>query len=60
MNGWQFMASSPILTFFLAAIAATVIVRPIRLFFRHLNIRKQGWPPAHCDADGDQVEQDDE
>jgi len=22
-------------------------------FFRHLNIRKHGYPPPHCDADGD-------
>lgn len=22
-------------------------------FLRHLNIRKHGYPPAHCDADGD-------
>lgn len=22
-------------------------------FWRHWNIRKHGYPPAHCDADGD-------
>ena len=22
-------------------------------FLRSVNIRKHGWPPAHCDADGD-------
>lgn len=22
-------------------------------FWRHLNIRKHGYPPPHCDADGD-------
>lgn len=22
-------------------------------FFRHWNIRKHGYPPSHCDADGD-------
>lgn len=22
-------------------------------FVRHLNIRKHGWPPEYCDADGD-------
>lgn len=22
-------------------------------FWRHLNIRKHGYPPRHCDADGD-------
>lgn len=24
-------------------------------FMRMLSIRKHGWPPAHCDADGDPV-----
>ncbi len=23
---------------------------------RHRNIKAHGWPPAHCDADGDLVE----
>jgi hypothetical protein len=22
-------------------------------FWRHFNIRKHGYPPSHCDADGD-------
>lgn len=22
-------------------------------FWRHMNIRKHGYPPEHCDADGD-------
>lgn len=26
---------------------------PVRLLIRHLNIRKQGWPPEHLDGDGD-------
>ncbi len=25
--------------------------------WRHLNIRKHGWPPVHCDADGDLKEE---
>lgn len=25
---------------------------------RHLNIRRHGWPPAHCDADGDFKEEE--
>jgi len=29
-------------------------------FWRHFNIRKHGYPPIHCDADGDGVEKDDE
>ncbi len=24
-------------------------------FWRHQNIRKHGYPPAHCDADGDRL-----
>ena len=27
---------------------------------RHLNIRKHGWPPEHCDADGDFEDTDEE
>lgn len=27
---------------------------------RHANIRKHGYPPAHCDADGDFLEVDKE
>ena len=26
--------------------------------FRHWNIRKHGYPPEHCDADGDFKEED--
>ncbi len=33
-------------------IYAVLFRLPNRLL-RHLNIRKAGWPPAHCDADGD-------
>lgn len=25
-------------------------------FWRHWNIRKHGYPPTHCDADGDQLQ----
>ena len=25
-------------------------------FWKHWNIRKHGYPPEHCDADGDQLE----
>lgn len=31
----------------------TFLFRSWNRFLRHLNIRKCGWPPAHCDADGD-------
>lgn len=29
------------------------VITIFKLFFRHLNIRKHGWPPNHLDADGD-------
>lgn len=28
-------------------------------FLRHLNIRKHGYPPPHCDSDGDHVKTED-
>lgn len=28
-------------------------------FWRHWNIRKHGWPPVHCDGDGDPNETSD-
>lgn len=53
MSAWEFMSESPLLTFFLACIAAGLVKFLIKLPFRAMNIRKHGWPPAHCDADGD-------
>lgn len=29
-------------------------------FWRHFNIRKHGYPPEHCDADGDFKVEDEE
>jgi len=57
MSIYEFMSDSPFLTFFLA-VGAGMIIRVILAFcinrpLRHMNIRKHGWPPAHCDADGD-------
>ena len=57
MDIFTFMSESPVLTFFLAVGAGEVIVRIIvnlpNRVLRHWNIRKHGYPPAHCDADGD-------
>lgn len=61
MDIYQFMLQSPYLFSFLiivlAVISGEVIVRifvnlPNRIM-RHWNIRKHGYPPEHCDADGD-------
>lgn len=53
MNIYQFMVKSPVLTFFLAWILTGLIFRIYNRTMRYLSIRKHGWPPAHCDADGD-------
>lgn len=57
MNILQFMSENPILTFILVVIVSESIIRiaivlPNRIL-RHMNIRKHGYPPVHCDADGD-------
>lgn len=57
---YQFMEDSPILTVFLALLLLAAVFLLLKTvfqcwnrFMRHLNIRKAGWPPSHCDADGD-------
>ena len=57
MNIYEFISASPWIAFFLALIAGGVVVRvaivlPNRIL-RHWNIRKHGYPPQHCDGDGD-------
>ncbi len=57
MNIYEFMSDSPILTFFIIVGISIIINSFLRYCInrplRHANIRKHGWPPAHCDADGD-------
>jgi hypothetical protein len=53
MNVFEFMAGSPILTFFLFIIISDMIVKIICRFFRFFNLLKNGSPPEHLDADGD-------
>lgn len=49
----EFASQYPLMTAFLAWMAAYAFVMPFRLYFRSLNIRAHGWPPDHLDADGD-------
>lgn len=58
MNIYDFMSNSPFLTFFLALFVAEVAIRLPNRVLRHWNIRKYGYPPAHCDADGDFKKED--
>lgn len=53
MNLFQFMSGSPVLAFLLVALVMTCAVTCWRLTVRAINIKHHGWPPAHCDADGD-------
>ena len=63
-----FLTESPWLSFFLLWICIAAVTGVFyNLFFklpnrvlRHLNIKKHGWPPAHCDADGDFMAQEEE
>jgi hypothetical protein len=53
MTALQFMSESPFLTFFLAFMVANMLLKMWQILMRSLNIRLHGWPPPHCDADGD-------
>ena len=56
---YDFISGSPYIAFFIAYIIAGVIKFAFSMVInrplRHASIRKHGWPPAHCDADGDFV-----
>ena len=51
------MMEHPWISLFMLIAVCNMIVgiafRPWNRLMRHLNIRKAGWPPPHCDADGE-------
>jgi hypothetical protein len=49
MNLWEVIDRHPGLTCFALLVLTHFVWLPFRAFFRHLNIRRAGWP-AHCDA----------
>src|SRR5574340_1273215 len=53
MNVWQFMSDSPWLSFFLACLVIDTAFRCWNRLLRVMTMRKLGYPPPHCDADGD-------
>lgn len=55
---WRFIGYW-ILLGMIMAIPARVIIIAINRPLRHWNIRKHGYPPSHCDADGDFKKDDD-
>lgn len=49
---WKFCGYWIMVTFILG-IPAKLIMFIINRPFRHYTLRKNGYPPSHCDADGD-------
>ena len=56
MNIYEFMDYHPFLTFLIACgiyyILVAVFYKLPRAIMKHRNIAKYGYPPAHCDAEG--------
>lgn len=59
MSILEFMSDSPMLTFFISFMSIHAVWLIVNRFFRMLNIMKNGYPPEHCDADGDFRSEDD-
>lgn len=62
MNFFEFADRNPWVATALCVLIGmlvSLVIRSIHLlgirFLRHRDILWQGWPPPHCDADGDQV-----
>lgn len=53
MTIFEFMSERQFLSFLLFFMLMLTISSVWKYTTRHLNIRKHGWPPEHCDADGD-------
>jgi hypothetical protein len=53
MNIYEFASNNPILTIFLFLIIAQLIQSIVVRLIRTVTIHKHGYPPEHCDADGD-------
>ena len=60
MTFCEFLDYGSVLSFFLVAVIVILIGNIIIMVLRHINIIKHGWPPEHCDADGDQKSDDNE
>ena len=60
MSMWEFIHLHPVYTFWLGVFVLVFASMGLGFLFkcwnrmwRHLNVRKAGWPPLHLDADGD-------
>lgn len=50
---YSFASENPWLTFFLSWVVFDALLKLWNRTLRHWNIQKHGYPPPHCDADGD-------
>lgn len=60
MTVYDLLSKNEVLVFSLAVVAlfalitiCSTVFRIVNRYYRSKNIRAHGWPPAHCDADGD-------
>lgn len=53
MTFWDFASEHWFVALLMVWSAAGVIRFAINRPLRHMTIRKHGYPPPHCDADGD-------
>lgn len=54
----ELLAMWPWMTAFVSYVLIRSAFQVVNRIIRHLNIRAHGWPPAHCDADGDFLKTD--
>lgn len=54
-NFWSFLGGTILLVVIVTGFVAclNLIVKLVNRFIRSSNIKAKGWPPSHCDADGD-------
>ena len=55
---WNFFMAA-VLIYIIIALPFQLVVRCWNRWLRSRNIREHGWPPPHCDADGDAVKDED-
>jgi hypothetical protein len=55
----KFIGEHPFLVFFCLLVVCQSMLWLIGRCLRHFTLSKHGYPPPHCDADGDFKEKDD-
>jgi len=55
----EIIKDNPYLSFFALCVLSQMVFRICNRILRHWTLRKHGYPPPHCDADGDFKEEKD-